>query len=260
MHRGAGRGRRAHIISVHKPGREAPPPSRSTCPPLPFAPQIGNSYRNEISPRAGLLRVREFTQAEIEHFVNPNDKVRQPGRPLAPTQGLGLGPSGQMAPPLAHRLPLPAPFLLWRSVLGGASCCLGKPPTDRCPLPPPPACAQSHPKFKNVAGEAPLLYSRALQMGEEKKAARMALGEAVAQGIIANETLAYFIGRTYLFCMQVAAGGASGGRGAGCAGGCSGPASTEYGMAWPTASSLFAPLSHCPGFAWRRGDCAPCCP
>ncbi len=37
--------------------------------------QIGNSYRNEISPRAGLLRVREFTQAEIEHFCNPEDKV-----------------------------------------------------------------------------------------------------------------------------------------------------------------------------------------
>ena len=30
---------------------------------LPFAAaQIGSSYRNEISPRAGLLRVREFTQ------------------------------------------------------------------------------------------------------------------------------------------------------------------------------------------------------
>ena len=38
--------------------------------------QIGNSYRNEIAPRAGLLRVREFTQAEIEHFCNPLDKVR----------------------------------------------------------------------------------------------------------------------------------------------------------------------------------------
>ena len=43
---------------------------------LPFAAaQIGQSYRNEISPRAGLLRVREFTQAEIEHFCNPADKV-----------------------------------------------------------------------------------------------------------------------------------------------------------------------------------------
>lgn len=103
---------------------------------LPFAAaQIGSSYRNEISPRSGLLRVREFTQAEIEHFCNPNDK--------------------------------------------------------------------SHPKFPSVADVAPLLYSRALQMGEEKAPKRMPLGEAVAAGIIANETLAYFIGRTYLFCCKI---------------------------------------------------------
>ncbi|KAL4457919.1 hypothetical protein ABPG75_012784 [Micractinium tetrahymenae] len=103
---------------------------------LPFAAaQIGNSYRNEISPRAGLLRVREFTQAEIEHFCNPADK--------------------------------------------------------------------SHPKFQSVAEVAPLLYSRALQMGEEKKPQRMALGDAVSKGIIANETLAYFIGRTYLFAQRI---------------------------------------------------------
>lgn len=42
---------------------------------LPFAAaQIGNSFRNEISPRSGLLRVREFTMAEIEHFVDQTDK------------------------------------------------------------------------------------------------------------------------------------------------------------------------------------------
>jgi glycyl-tRNA synthetase len=42
---------------------------------LPFAAaQIGNSFRNEISPRSGLLRVREFTMAEIEHFVDATDK------------------------------------------------------------------------------------------------------------------------------------------------------------------------------------------
>lgn len=35
--------------------------------------------------------------------------------------------------------------------------------------------------------------------GEEKKPQPMALGAAVQQGIIANETLAYFIGRTWLF-------------------------------------------------------------
>ncbi|GBF92515.1 hypothetical protein Rsub_04619 [Raphidocelis subcapitata] len=98
---------------------------------LPFAAaQIGNSYRNEISPRAGLLRVREFTQAEIEHFVNPDDK--------------------------------------------------------------------SHPKFASVAKLEPLLYSRELQMGEEKRPKPVALGDAVARGTIANETLAYFIGRTWL--------------------------------------------------------------
>jgi len=40
---------------------------------MPFASaSIGRSYRNEISPRAGLLRVREFLMAEIEHFVDPD--------------------------------------------------------------------------------------------------------------------------------------------------------------------------------------------
>uniref|UniRef100_A0A061R117 Glycine--tRNA ligase n=1 Tax=Tetraselmis sp. GSL018 TaxID=582737 RepID=A0A061R117_9CHLO len=103
---------------------------------LPFAAaQIGNSYRNEISPRAGLLRVREFTQAEIEHFVSPDDK--------------------------------------------------------------------SHPKFGGVADVEPRLFSRELQMGEEKAAKPMRLGEAVERGIIANETLAYFIGRCYLFMLEV---------------------------------------------------------
>ena len=42
---------------------------------MPFASaSIGKSFRNEISPRQGLLRVREFTMAEIEHFVHPDRK------------------------------------------------------------------------------------------------------------------------------------------------------------------------------------------
>lgn len=42
---------------------------------MPFASaMIGRSFRNEISPRSGLLRVREFTMAEIEHYVDPNNK------------------------------------------------------------------------------------------------------------------------------------------------------------------------------------------
>ncbi|CAE5958849.1 unnamed protein product [Arabidopsis arenosa] len=42
---------------------------------LPFAAvQVGQAFRNEISPRQGPLRVREFTLAEIEHFVHPENK------------------------------------------------------------------------------------------------------------------------------------------------------------------------------------------
>ena len=40
---------------------------------LPFGiTQIGRAYRNEISPRRSILRVRELTQAELELFVNPS--------------------------------------------------------------------------------------------------------------------------------------------------------------------------------------------
>mgnify|MGYP000144453821 CR=1 FL=1 len=39
---------------------------------LPFGiTQIGRAYRNEISPRKGIVRTREFTQAELEQFVDP---------------------------------------------------------------------------------------------------------------------------------------------------------------------------------------------
>ncbi|GAP84702.2 putative glycyl-tRNA synthetase [Rosellinia necatrix] len=46
---------------------------------MPFASaSIGKSYRNEISPRSGLLRVREFLMAEIEHFVDPQGGKKHP--------------------------------------------------------------------------------------------------------------------------------------------------------------------------------------
>ncbi|KAI1279410.1 glycyl-tRNA synthetase 1 [Xylaria sp. FL0933] len=45
---------------------------------MPFASaSIGKSYRNEISPRSGLLRVREFLLAEIEHYVDPEKKEHE---------------------------------------------------------------------------------------------------------------------------------------------------------------------------------------
>ncbi|MBS3170836.1 glycine--tRNA ligase [Candidatus Woesearchaeota archaeon] len=46
---------------------------------LPFAVfQIGKAYRNEISPRQHLLRMREFTQAEGQIFVDPKEKNNWP--------------------------------------------------------------------------------------------------------------------------------------------------------------------------------------
>ncbi|CAD7695721.1 unnamed protein product [Ostreobium quekettii] len=103
---------------------------------LPFAAaQIGQSFRNEISPRAGLLRVREFTQAEIEHFLNPSDK--------------------------------------------------------------------NHPKFSNIKDLTAPLFSRELQKSEEKAPKEMSFGDAVAQKMIANETLAYFMARTFLFMQNI---------------------------------------------------------
>ena len=46
---------------------------------LPMASaSIGYSFRNELSPRSGLLRVREFLMAEVEHFVDPESGKRHP--------------------------------------------------------------------------------------------------------------------------------------------------------------------------------------
>ncbi len=42
---------------------------------LPFGvAQIGRAYRNEISPRQGVIRLREFNQAELEYFCHPAEK------------------------------------------------------------------------------------------------------------------------------------------------------------------------------------------
>ena len=38
--------------------------------------QIGHAFRNEISPRQGMLRLREFNMAEIELFVDPESEYK----------------------------------------------------------------------------------------------------------------------------------------------------------------------------------------
>lgn len=101
---------------------------------MPFAgATIGQAFRNEIAPRSGLLRVREFTLAEIEHFVNPSDK--------------------------------------------------------------------NHPKFYTVKDTLVTLYPRTNQEANSGVVS-MTIGEAIHKGIIANQTLAYFLARTYLFLRE----------------------------------------------------------
>ncbi|XP_048225756.1 glycine--tRNA ligase, mitochondrial 1 [Ricinus communis] len=74
---------------------------------LPFAAaQIGQAFRNEISPRQGLLRVREFTLAEIEHFVDPEDKSHPKYTEVADLEFLMFPREEQMSGQSAKRIRL----------------------------------------------------------------------------------------------------------------------------------------------------------
>ena len=93
---------------------------------LPFGvAQVGKAYRNEISPRKSLVRVREFTQAELEHFVDPE--------------------------------------------------------TDEPPL-------------ERVADVELPLYAAAAQQREEGTAVEMTVQEAVNEGVIESEWVAFYLG------------------------------------------------------------------
>ncbi|OXB71862.1 UNVERIFIED_CONTAM: hypothetical protein H355_014203 [Colinus virginianus] len=99
---------------------------------MPFAAaQLGLGFRNEIAPRNGLLRVREFQMGEIEHFVHPDHK--------------------------------------------------------------------QHAKFPAVSQLKLPLFSRERQLTDGRILRDLTLQEAVAQKIVDNETLGYFLARTYLF-------------------------------------------------------------
>lgn len=56
------------------------------------AVQIGRSFRNEISPRQGLLRLREFSMMEAELFVHPDAKT-WPKFPQVEKQEFNLVPN-----------------------------------------------------------------------------------------------------------------------------------------------------------------------
>ena len=103
---------------------------------LPFAAaQVGSAFRNEIAPRAGLLRVREFPLAEIEYFVNPRHKTHV-----------------------------------------------------------------GYPTVRDIV--ANLLPADEQEKGASEAVA-MKLGDAAERGVIRNEALAYFMGRTLLFLRKL---------------------------------------------------------
>jgi len=103
---------------------------------LPFAAaQVGIAFRNEISPRAGLLRVREFPLAEIEYFVNPSNKT--------------------------------------------------------------------HANFATVKDKTLPLVPASRQIQDLMDPIFPPLGQAVADHVIGNEALAYFMSRTFLFLRKV---------------------------------------------------------
>lgn len=53
---------------------------------LPFgAIQVGKGYRNEISPRQGMIRLREFNMAELEYFINPHEPAEHDFSPWSST-------------------------------------------------------------------------------------------------------------------------------------------------------------------------------
>ncbi|KAI9263023.1 glycyl-tRNA synthetase [Sporodiniella umbellata] len=103
---------------------------------MPFASaQVGRSFRNEISPRSGLLRVREFTMAEIEHYVDPENK--------------------------------------------------------------------NHPKFVDFKDTKLTILPKDVQLSGKTETVEMTIGDAVAQKIVDNETLGYFMARIHLFLTKI---------------------------------------------------------
>ncbi len=109
---------------------------------LPFGVvQIGKGYRNEISPRQGIIRLREFTMAEAEVFFDPED--------------------------------------------------------------------QHHPKFSEMAGEQLRLWLAKDQEKDDKKLTEVIVEQAVKRGLVCNELMAYYLGFTKRFLLELGIPGAA---------------------------------------------------
>jgi len=62
---------------------------------------------------------------------------------------------------------------------------------------------KSHVRFKEVRDVTLDLLDRNVQFAGSTKPTKMTIGEAVDKGVIANETLGYFMARIYLFLLKV---------------------------------------------------------
>lgn len=63
---------------------------------LPFgALQVGKGYRNEISPRQGMIRLREFNMAELEYFIDPEAELTDDLSPWNDTPLTLIGQDGE---------------------------------------------------------------------------------------------------------------------------------------------------------------------
>jgi glycyl-tRNA synthetase len=103
---------------------------------LPFGVvQVGRGYRNEISPRQGMVRLREFTMAEAEVFFDPEDP--------------------------------------------------------------------HHPNFSEMAGEQLALWLARNQTKGDKELAELTAEQAVKRKLVCNELMAYYMGLTKRFLLEL---------------------------------------------------------
>ena len=159
---------------------------------LPFGvAQVGRSFRNEIAPRAGLTRQREFTQAEIEYFVNPKQKA-------------GSSKPGDMIWFLLKRIKEWTNLLKLSIVNVGAHIAQsGRNGSSLSHLSLEPTVPdEDHPKFASVESTVLILVHADAQLNA-KDTVKMAVGEAVRSGLINNETLGYFIVKTWQFLVSI---------------------------------------------------------
>jgi glycyl-tRNA synthetase len=62
---------------------------------------------------------------------------------------------------------------------------------------------KSHPRFAEVRDVELTLLDRGTQSSGSTEVKRMTIGEAVDKGMVANETLGYFVARIYLFLTRI---------------------------------------------------------